>query len=96
MAAATPSQPQRVGPLAARLASRRRRSVDAASIAIATNCAGSSATKTRSPWSRTTSRTAVETIGLPPAMYSRVFVGLIVLVASFSAHGIRQTSNDFR
>ena len=43
-----------------------------------------------------TSRTPVETIGLPPAMYSRVLVGLMVRVASFSAQGIRQTSKPFR
>ena len=43
----------------------------------------------------TTSATAVETIGLPAAMYSSVFVGLMYSVASLSAKGIRQTSNPF-
>ena len=43
----------------------------------------------------TTSGTAVETIGRPVAIYSKAFVGLMYSVASFSANGIKQTSNAF-
>ena len=40
--------------------------------------------------------TAELTIGFPVAMYSNALVGLINSVASFSANGIRQTSNSLQ
>ena len=64
----------------------------------AMNSAGVSAMRTRfiSPYGLTTSRIEVETTGLPAAKYSGVFVGLINLVASLRANGIRATSHPAR
>ena len=59
------------------------------------NCSSLYATVTMGVKLRTTSATAVDTIGFPAAMYSRVFVGLMYSVASLIANGIRHTSNAF-
>src|SRR3954468_9403008 len=67
-----------------------------ATLTAAMNSSALRATCTIGVKLRTTSGTAVETTGLPAAMYSSVFVGLIYRVASFNAKGIRQTSNDFK
>ena len=56
------------------------------------NSPASSAIATRIAVRLATSWIGVLTIGLPAAMYSSVLVGLMKRVASFSANGIRQTS----
>ena len=48
------------------------------------------------PVGRTTSRTGVETTGLPPARYSGVLVGEMNCVDSFIANGISATSQPDR
>ena len=62
---------------------------------FATKSAGPLATFTILLNCATTSSIAVETMGVPVAMYSSALVGLINSVASFSANGIKQTSNPF-
>ncbi len=51
-----------------------------------------SAIATTPAYGSTTSRIGVLTIGLPAAMYSSIFVGLMKRVDSLSANGSRQTS----
>jgi hypothetical protein len=67
----------------------------ASALAVRTNASCVSATETTGVKLRTTSATAVDTIGLPAAMYSSVLVGLMYSVASLSANGMRHTSNAF-
>src|SRR3954466_10382338 len=60
------------------------------------NSSGVLATRTTEPKLLTTSGTAVLTIIRPVAIYSSALVGLINSVDSFSAKGMRQTSNPLQ
>src|ERR1041385_9025772 len=78
------SQPRSTAARSGSVAARRQNEINSSRVF---------ATRTTEPKFRTTSGTAELTIGRPAAKYSSALVGLMNSVASFSANGIRQTSN---